>query len=79
MIFYCRGVPRGPHTPLVELGEAKVARRRLVGKESDIKQALPFLVKGVKGIFGIFPKEAKLAPTSNLNLEASLRAILGTQ
>ena len=27
----------------------------------------------------IFPKEAKLAPTSNSNLEASLRAILEAQ
>ena len=69
----------GPTHPWWSFGGAKVARRRLIGKESDIKQALPFLVKGVKGIFGIFLKEAKLAPTSNANLEVSLRAILEAQ
>ena len=40
--FYVRGGPTwAPHI----FGGAYVARRRLVGKESDIKQTLPLLVK----------------------------------
>ena len=65
-----------PHT----LGGAYVARKKLVGKENDIKQSLPHLAKRSKRHFwNIFPKEAKLAPHSNSNLEASLRAILEAQ
>ena len=57
-----------------------MATRRLVGKENDIKQRLLFLAKRRKRQFwSIFLKEKKLAPTSNSNLEASLRAILEAQ
>ena len=35
----------GPTHPWWSFGGAYVARRRLVGKESDIKQTLPLLVK----------------------------------
>ena len=52
---------------------------RLVGKENDIKQQLPFLVKRTRHFWSIFPNEEKLAPTSNSNLETSLRAFLGAQ
>ena len=70
----------GPTHPWRSLCGAYVARKRLVGKENDIKQSLPHLAKRSKRHFwSIFPKEAKLAPTSNLNLEASLRAFLGAQ
>ena len=70
----------GPTHPWWSLGGAYVARKRLVGKENDIKQSLPHLAKRSKRHFwSIFPKEAKLAPHSNSNLEASLRAILEAQ
>ena len=80
MIFYCRGVPRGPHTPLVELCWSLSGKEEASWQRKDIKQSLPFLVKGRKRqIWSIFPKEEKLAPHSNSNLEASLRAFLGAQ
>ena len=70
----------GPTRPWWSFGGAYVARKRLVGKEKDIKQRLLLLAKRRKMHFwSIFPKEAKLAPTSNSNLEASLRAILEAQ
>ena len=60
----------GPTHPWRSLCGAYVARKRLVDKENDIKQSLPHLAKRSKRHFwSIFPKEAKLAPTSNSNLE----------
>ena len=80
MCFSCRGVPRGPHTPLVELGWSLCGKEEARWQGMWHKATLPFLVKGRKRHFWrIFPKEAKLAPTSNSNLEASLRAILEAQ
>ena len=64
--FMLGGLTWAPHI----FGGAYVARRRLVGKESDIKQTLPLLVKRRKSdIWSIFPKGVNLAPTSNSNWE----------
>ena len=78
--FVVGGSHVGPTHPWRSLCGAYVARKRLVDKENDIKQSLPHLAKRSKRHFwSIFPKEAKLAPHSNSNLEASLRAFLGAQ
>ena len=42
---------------------------RLDDKACDIKQQLPFLVKGKRHFWSILLKEEKKAPSSNSNLE----------
>ena len=60
----------GPTHPWWSFVGSYVARRRLVGKEKDIKQSLPFLVKGRKRqLRSIFPNGVILAPHSNSNWE----------
>ena len=73
----------GPTHPWWSFGGAYVARRRLVGKEKDIKQSLPFLVKRRKRqLRSIFPNGIILAPHSKIQIwscDASLRAFLEAQ
>ena len=80
MNFPCRGVPRGPHTPLVELCWSLSGKEEASWQRKGHKAKFTILGKRKeKANLKHLSKRGKIGSTFKFKLGASLRAILGAQ